>query len=506
MKRLLTLLLSAGSLVSANAQEGIWLNYPTAVNEYIGSEDYAIWAATLFHNDNINLVDDPSDPFPAQTQHVASIINPTDEIFGVFNPGETLVLNAVSLPYLYERSTSSIIEDTLEISIIGHSEDISSFEGVNNSEFQTILYDQANNRISPSNVIYSYKLPLTTAHETGDDLESIEVDIPSIVVNPNERIGVSFTFRPGYSHSINDYIGDKNQFSVIFNEQWGEETTPDISMYNLNNSYLITPSIFNDENEFGWNGTMIPTGAYTEPGNAYEDLYVDFLFEADNGLSVVDLEITQPDCVNPNGSFTYNVTGGNGPYTVSNVSNYQPNEVPPGTHLFTFTDSNGLSISQTIEIIEVEQFDASIQFNNVVLTASEGASYEWYLNDVLIFGAEGQEYTPTENGTYKVIITNDDDCDATASLVISNLGISEDQLAQLNIYPNPVQDQLTIELPADMLDQTHIVISNVQGKIVNSFTARETSQRVDMSNFPAGNYMITYQYKGETINKKFVLK
>ena len=82
-----------------------------------------------------------------------------------------------------------------------------------------------------------------------------------------------------------------------------------------------------------------------------------------------------------------------------------------------------------------------------VLTSSYATNYQWYLDGNIISGATNQEYTPTETGNYQVAVGNGNGCFSMSDLfyfeyisvdIIGNYGI--------NIYPNPVNDKLVINL------------------------------------------------------------
>ncbi|MDZ7741564.1 MAG: T9SS type A sorting domain-containing protein [Bacteroidota bacterium] len=55
----------------------------------------------------------------------------------------------------------------------------------------------------------------------------------------------------------------------------------------------------------------------------------------------------------------------------------------------------------------------------------------------------------------------------------------------LNIYPNPSQGILTLDIRG-MVNASEVNIFNIHGKVVKSFTANESLDMIDMSNFSKG--------------------
>jgi hypothetical protein len=72
--------------------------------------------------------------------------------------------------------------------------------------------------------------------------------------------------------------------------------------------------------------------------------------------------------------------------------------------------------------------DTSVTLNSSVLTANAvlNTSYQWiYCDSVEIEGATFQSFTPTENGNYAVVITQDGCVDTSGCYLINSVGISE---------------------------------------------------------------------------------
>jgi hypothetical protein len=115
---------------------------------------------------------------------------------------------------------------------------------------------------------------------------------------------------------------------------------------------------------------------------------------------------------------TVDVNGGTAPYTVSP----SPLGLPVGPHQFTVTDANGCETSASVVITEPEALIASITSSlgtsfcfgeTSTLSASEGISYLWNT------GETTASISVNTSGTYSVIVTNANGCQAETSLIIN---------------------------------------------------------------------------------------
>jgi hypothetical protein len=78
---------------------------------------------------------------------------------------------------------------------------------------------------------------------------------------------------------------------------------------------------------------------------------------------------------------------------------------------------------------------------------------------------------------------------------------SEDQIQEINIYPNPAKEMLNIEIPA--LDQNILIsIFNTDGKLVKSMQAAgNTKTNLDLSSFSTGLYLVHFVSEDGTFSQ-----
>jgi|GEM_PF-2372879 hypothetical protein len=123
-------------------------------------------------------------------------------------------------------------------------------------------------------------------------------------------------------------------------------------------------------------------------------------------------------------------------------------------YVVTATDNTsgpnaGCSIKDTVTVKVNPAPQPVITANGIQLSTGSFASYQWLLNNQPIAGATAQTYTPQQNGSYRVYVTNTTLCaDTSAAEIVTSVGLN-DPAAQtgIRIYPNPARDRVQITAP-----------------------------------------------------------
>ncbi|TSJ39919.1 T9SS type A sorting domain-containing protein [Fluviicola chungangensis] len=144
----------------------------------------------------------------------------------------------------------------------------------------------------------------------------------------------------------------------------------------------------------------------------------------------------------------------------------------------------------------------SILWDFVTMTASvSGVDYQWVNGSTneAIPGADQQYFTPTEGGSYYVVISTPDGCTSSSQTIdIVNLGLEEVQKGQITLYPNPTSSIIAIktENPSDSykssiysLSGTLILTQNLNGN---------STYNLDVSAWPQGVYLIRLDSENES--------
>lgn len=75
-------------------------------------------------------------------------------------------------------------------------------------------------------------------------------------------------------------------------------------------------------------------------------------------------------------------------------------------------------------------------------------------------------------------------------------------LSKFVIYPNPVNDKMTIKLPSS--NYTEVTIFNLLGEEIRRITFSEIIYKMDLSNLSSGVYMAKIQTENKTVTKKII--
>lgn len=85
----------------------------------------------------------------------------------------------------------------------------------------------------------------------------------------------------------------------------------------------------------------------------------------------------------------------------------------------------------------------------------------------------------------------------------SALSVIDETLVDVNIYPNPVEDNLNIKTSADVINKV-ATIFDINGKRVLNLKLKSTT--IDVSNLTSGIYFLRLESEGKTIKRKFIKK
>ncbi|HNW97379.1 MAG TPA: T9SS type A sorting domain-containing protein [Bacteroidales bacterium] len=139
--------------------------------------------------------------------------------------------------------------------------------------------------------------------------------------------------------------------------------------------------------------------------------------------------------------------------------------------------------------------------NNPVISLSAGGDSlisdtlygnQWYCNGVIIPNDTDYVCTPSVSGDYFSIVTNSCGSDTSNAIHITIVGLSDIKGIQgMRIYPNPADDNITIEF-TDASEKNNVSIYNVEGqKIIEQNTSASTGKTlVGISDLQKGIYFL----------------
>ncbi|HLO37582.1 MAG TPA: T9SS type A sorting domain-containing protein [Lacibacter sp.] len=81
-------------------------------------------------------------------------------------------------------------------------------------------------------------------------------------------------------------------------------------------------------------------------------------------------------------------------------------------------------------------------------------------------------------------------------------------LNTIHLYPNPANDDVTIQLPANFIGKTHLIVTDINGRqVINQQLFIQSSQIntvVSVKHLPAGIYNIRLENKEELYSAKLL--
>ncbi len=162
--------------------------------------------------------------------------------------------------------------------------------------------------------------------------------------------------------------------------------------------------------------------------------------------------------------------------------------------------------SDTVDVNETVAFT-----NNSV----DGVSYLWDFGDGATSTDASPSYTFNNAGNYPVIltVTGADGCTSATTRQITVLGeitaIKSDQLNnQIDLFPNPATDQLTISFELDSPERLILTLVDLSGVVVKTITPRtylSGAFMVDISKLPVGIYYLKMNNEELQVVKKLII-
>lgn len=173
------------------------------------------------------------------------------------------------------------------------------------------------------------------------------------------------------------------------------------------------------------------------------------------------------------------------------------------TTTYTFIPANGQCATITTLTAVVNQVDVDVIIwgNSIAANYRVNAQYQWIdcESNSAVDNAAKSSFTPKENGTYAVVITENNCADTSVCVTIKSIGLNEaNEESALSIYPNPVNTNFT--LVTSLMDmEASYEIQDVTGRVVNMGKIVDQLQQIDISNYPTGMYFLKLSSRNEII-------
>ena len=167
------------------------------------------------------------------------------------------------------------------------------------------------------------------------------------------------------------------------------------------------------------------------------------------------------------------------------------NPAQAGNIIISTTGSNDKFVALSGETLAGCDVNVTTSTNSTTLSANaSGLTYQWFDcdGDIEIAGETGQTYTATANGNYSVIITEGPCVDTSACVQINDVSVSDNEFADVSVYPNPVKDVLKVTSENGLLEYVDIV--SASGRLVYSSKIVSNNFEINTSEFSQGVYFV----------------
>ncbi len=181
-----------------------------------------------------------------------------------------------------------------------------------------------------------------------------------------------------------------------------------------------------------------------------------------------------------------------------------------GTQLWTKTLTGQVAQSfmyDSCYIFNTPPAIPSITLSGSTLTSTAATTYQWYMNGVLISGANSQTYSPTVSGIYVVRITDANGCvyryspGYTYTKIPASVG-NIDFSHQITVYPNPGSGLFTLQDNNQLGNNFTVAVYDAYGHLVLNFSNMKI---LDLSSLSNGLYALTISSVNGTATKKVSL-
>ncbi len=174
----------------------------------------------------------------------------------------------------------------------------------------------------------------------------------------------------------------------------------------------------------------------------------------------------------------------------------------------THTIINAAGCDSTITLhLTINKANINVTQDGISLTSSAtGASYQWLdCNDAysVISGEKSKTFTAIENGSYAVEVTQNGCKDTSACFTVTTVGIKSLAEASYKLYPNPVNDELTIESQGDI---NLVEVYSVTGQLLQTVNPQSKVIKINVSTYEQGVYLIKLHTTDGRIKTSRVVK
>lgn len=347
---------------------------------------------------------------------------------------------------------------------------------------------------------------------SGDDgLEAIAVDATGNVYGAGTTASTSGLATPNAYQTTNPGLGN-SMYAVKLNNsgviQWCTHIGGGIEEQGYGLGVDGNKAVYVAGQTVSTSG-LATTGAhqttYSGNGDGFFAKLIDCSASTINASATETPEVTGQS----NGTLTITATGGASPYQYKNgAGSFQSSNVftglAAGSYTITIQDANGCTTTITASVTQVPPVTKPSITGNLLpeefsteaysTAAQAGATYTWTAVQGTITSGQGTNAIQVNwgpkgaPGSLKVVVSQGGPSkdSATVNITLTPSAINDVSLGMVEIYPNPVKDNLVIKM-TNVPKGTMIKLYDNFGRLVMHQDAKH-EQSINISTLPAGIY------------------
>ncbi len=228
------------------------------------------------------------------------------------------------------------------------------------------------------------------------------------------------------------------------------------------------------------------------------------------------VEVTNTAC--PGGSdgsaVAINIEGGSGSYTYewsTGATTGAAVDLSAGWYSLTLNDQNGCSIALPVRVLspapatlissEIEPASGNQANGRIAVQVAGGTApftYDWYRNNAFFANTSAPELSNAPAGTYTLVVTDANGCQYSVGgpMLVPNITSSTEQEAAaytLLAFSNPTAGPLALTWDLPTSRSLGMFLVSAEGRswrLANKLPARSGNHRLDLSEWPAGTYLL----------------
>lgn len=159
-----------------------------------------------------------------------------------------------------------------------------------------------------------------------------------------------------------------------------------------------------------------------------------------------------------------------------------------------YFDENEAVITDTVltTLVDCDLFEATIDWVGIdTLQANEADVYQWFLNEVVLPGANEQRLNVTEPGAYVVVLTNVYGCELVSQpYQVINTGLGDGTATVIQVIPNPFRDQTRLIFHEPIGNNSLVELIDIHGRVVRVIRVNGTREvSIQRGDLPVGVYV-----------------